>query len=226
MRLSGRQKELVLKRFARLVHNQTYRVEVALQRGDETVMPGYAAAPTSESVIYHEFDDFVGSAYDIISGKLSRLFRNRVYLQAESFGLLDKASFLFQYIPNQYILQACSGNVTGVTPHATVLTDSGATFLTEPIRPDLDDGTIGASVTNVTDGSSGLVVSKTATTITVAELTGGELNLFSPGDEYVIYNINHLAEGDRAFIDNGWRQALAVVKDTEGIQHSVFMSSA
>lgn len=226
MRLSGRQRELVRKRFARLVHNQTYQVEIALKRDYATVMPGYAAAATEASVVYHEFDDFVGSAYDIISGKLSRLFRNRVYLQAESFGLLDKASFLLQYIPNQYILQACSGVVTDLTPHATVLTDSGAEFLTEPIRPDLDDGTIGAAVFNTTDGSSGLIVDKTATTITVAELTGGALNLFSPGDAYVVRNLNHLSEGDRAFINNGWRQALAVVKDTEWLQHSVFMSSA
>ena len=52
--------------------------------------------------------------------------------------------------------------------HATVMTDSGASFVV--------DALIGCTIYNYTDGSSGIITDNDASTVTVAALTGGADN--------------------------------------------------
>ena len=62
---------------------------------------------------------------------------------------------------------------------ATVMTDSTTDF------GDVDELT-GLTITNTTDGSSGLITSNTQTTITVTALTGGTDNDWDAGDVYTV----------------------------------------
>ena len=77
--------------------------------------------------------------------------------------------------------------------HATVLTDTNSYW---PV-----DGLIGATVNNITDGSSGVITDNSANTVTVAALTGGSDNSWDntndddytitdfpeTGDDYLVY---------------------------------------
>ena len=66
---------------------------------------------------------------------------------------------------------------------STVMTDSSASF---PV-----DGLIGATINNTTDGSSGIITDNTATTVTVASLSGGSDNSWDDADNdaYTITDI-------------------------------------
>lgn len=70
-----------------------------------------------------------------------------------------------------------TGTHTGGT-HATILTDSGASWTV--------DALIGYYVVNVTDGSYGKITDNAATTATVSSLTGGTGNNWENGDSYYI----------------------------------------
>ena len=73
-----------------------------------------------------------------------------------------------------------SGNATSA--HATILTDTNASWVTNAL--------VGATITNVTDGSSGTITANTTNTITTS-LSGGDDNSFddgSGGDAYTITN--------------------------------------
>lgn len=63
-------------------------------------------------------------------------------------------------------------------PHATIMTDATAHFTANAL--------VDLLILNVTDGSSGIIIANTATTVTVAALTGGVANLWNPGDIYTI----------------------------------------
>ena len=61
---------------------------------------------------------------------------------------------------------------------ATVCTDGGEAWTTDEF--------VGHVIVNTTDGCSGLVLSNTGTTITVAEMTGGTNNDFQNGDTFLV----------------------------------------
>ncbi len=61
---------------------------------------------------------------------------------------------------------------------ATVMTDAAATFVASQL--------IGDEIFNITDGSHGTIIANDGTSITVAVLSGGVLNVFSTGDSYVL----------------------------------------
>ncbi len=69
------------------------------------------------------------------------------------------------------------GTHTGA-PNPIVMTDAAATFVTSQL--------IGDTIYNLTDLSSGTIISNDGTSITVAALSGGVLNTWSPGDSYVL----------------------------------------
>jgi hypothetical protein len=70
-----------------------------------------------------------------------------------------------------------TGTHTGGT-HATVLTDTSASWTTDEF--------IGQLLENTTDGSSGSITANTATTVTVLALAGGSDNQWENGDAYRI----------------------------------------
>ena len=80
-----------------------------------------------------------------------------------------------------------SGEHTAVD-HSTILTDSVSDW---PV-----DGLIGATVNNTTDGSSGTITDNTATTVTVAALTGGSDNSWDEigTDDYTITDFPETGE--------------------------------
>jgi len=69
------------------------------------------------------------------------------------------------------------GTHTGAA-HATVMTDAAAQFITGEL--------VGLTISNVTDGSAGLITANTETTVTVAALAGGVLDQWSLGDVYSV----------------------------------------
>jgi len=87
------------------------------------------------------------------------------------------------------------GTHTG-SDHSTIMTDGSATF---PI-----DALIGATINNTTDGSSGVITDNTATTVTVASLTGGSDNSWddASNDAYTITDIPTTGESYLAFSDS------------------------
>ena len=86
-----------------------------------------------------------------------------------------------------------SGTHTG-SDHSTIMTDSSATF---PV-----DGLIGATINNITDGSSGTITDNTATTVT-ATLTGGDDNSWddASNDAYTITDFPITGDDYLAFSD-------------------------
>lgn len=69
------------------------------------------------------------------------------------------------------------GTHTGAA-HATVLTDASAQFITDEL--------VGLTISNVTDGSAGLITANTETTVTVAALAGGVANQWATNDVYSV----------------------------------------
>ncbi len=67
---------------------------------------------------------------------------------------------------------------------ATVMTDAAASFI--PPVPPLATGLVGMTIRNIPDGSSGEIIDNTATTVTVAALTGGATNQWNTNDVYAI----------------------------------------
>jgi len=61
---------------------------------------------------------------------------------------------------------------------ATVMTDATAHFIANAL--------VGLPIFNVTDGSSGIIIANTDTTVTVGALTGGATDQWNPGDIYTI----------------------------------------
>ncbi|MBA7686926.1 hypothetical protein ES703_95386 [subsurface metagenome] len=75
-----------------------------------------------------------------------------------------------------------TANNTGIhtaAPHATIMTDATAHFIAV-------NALVGLTIVNVTDGSSGVIIANTETTVTVFTLTGGIANQWNTGD---VYNI-------------------------------------
>ncbi|MBA7465930.1 hypothetical protein ES707_01102 [subsurface metagenome] len=62
--------------------------------------------------------------------------------------------------------------------HATIMTDAAAHFTVNAL--------VLLTIFNVTDGSSGIIIANTETTVTVAALTDGASNQWNPGDVYTI----------------------------------------
>lgn len=222
---SPQQRKIARQQFGRYMHNDTLSVQLAISRDKSTVMPGYDDMESAETVNYGTFSGFKCSVYDMLSGKLSRIFRNRIYEVAMEFGIWDDVAYLIQYIDTKYILEAHTGTATNVVSSNTILNDSAIDFTTLKIRANFEDGTIGAQVFNLTDGSIANVVSITDLQIVTDGLTGGINNEFALGDSYKIMNVNNLKVGDRVYIDNDWREILAVIKDSEGIQHTAFSTN-
>jgi len=73
-----------------------------------------------------------------------------------------------------------SGIHTGGDDEATVMTDSTAAFTI--------DALIGATIYNVTDGSSAIITDNDTTSVTVAALLGGTGNDWDTGEKYEINN--------------------------------------
>ena len=72
---------------------------------------------------------------------------------------------------------SATGTHTGLV-HLTIMTDAVAHFIANEL--------VGLTILNVTDGSSGVVIANTETTVTVAALAGGTLNRWMTGDAYTI----------------------------------------
>lgn len=66
----------------------------------------------------------------------------------------------------------------------TILTDANAQFVAGEL--------VGFTITNVTDGSTGVVTANTVNTVTVAALAGGLTNQWNTGDTYTLSGV-----GDR-----------------------------
>lgn len=80
-----------------------------------------------------------------------------------------------------HVLTSPTNEATGTHTggaHATILTDANAHWVTNRL--------VGLTVTNVTDGSSGVITSNTANTATVAALAGGTANAWANADVYSI----------------------------------------
>ncbi len=76
---------------------------------------------------------------------------------------------------------------------ATIMTDATAHFIAV-------NALIGLTIVNVTDGSSGVIIANTETTVTVVALTGGFANTWNTGDVYTVpspypWVLTHLAPG-------------------------------
>jgi len=71
-----------------------------------------------------------------------------------------------------------TGAHTGGNGEATVMTDGGASFVT--------DALIGMTIFNTTDSSSGVITDNDGTTVTVAALAGGTDNDWDTNDDYEI----------------------------------------
>ena len=71
-----------------------------------------------------------------------------------------------------------TGSHTAAGNHATIMTDSAASFTV--------DALIGKQIFNSTDGSSGIITDNDATTVTVAALAGGTDNDWDTSDTYEI----------------------------------------
>lgn len=214
------QRAIARNQYLRYVHNIDIDVEVAITRTRAVVMPGYTATQSEETQDTNLFSGFRCSVYDMLSGKLGRIFRNRIYEVAMEMGIWDDVAYMVQYVDQQYILESHAGAATNGTPSNTILEDGLVDFTTLPIRPDLPDGTIGARVYNTADGSYASIVSISASQIITSGLAGGTDNLFTSGDTYEIRSVNDLQVGDRIHVYNDWREVLAVIKDSEGIQHT------
>jgi len=79
---------------------------------------------------------------------------------------------------------------------STIMTDIAASF---PV-----DALIGATINNTTDGSSGVITDNTATTVTVASLSGGSDNSWddAANDAYTITNFPKTGDNYLAFSDS------------------------
>jgi len=86
----------------------------------------------------------------------------------------DKADYGYVFTSGTKIYTSSHKNST----HATIMTDSKADFKV--------DALIGATITNTTDGSSGVITDNAPTTVTVASLIGGDDNQWESGDGYII----------------------------------------
>lgn len=74
-----------------------------------------------------------------------------------------------------------TGSATGThaaANHATIMTDADAHFVPNAL--------IGLRINNVTDACAGVITANTETTVTVAALAGGTLNIWTTGDVYSI----------------------------------------
>jgi len=69
---------------------------------------------------------------------------------------------------------------------ATIMTDANAHFIVNEL--------VGLTIENVPDGSSGVVTANTETTVSVAALAGGTLNLWSTDDVYSIDGADYDSE--------------------------------
>jgi len=98
------------------------------------------------------------------------------------------------------VFSAINTGIHTAAVHATIMTDALASFNVNAL--------VGLAIINVTDGSSGIIIANTETTVTVIALTGGLSNQWNPGDAYVIpspfaWVQTPLAPGATAhFIDN------------------------
>ena len=88
------------------------------------------------------------------------------------------------------------------TNNATVMTDSGEAWTVNQFE--------GYVIKNTTDGSKGLIVSNTSTTVTVGELTGGTTDNWNSGDAYLI------SEGLNANTGSGVSHQFLIKTNTTG----------
>jgi len=100
-----------------------------------------------------------------------------------------------------------TGSHTGGSS-ATVMTDANQALLTDMYA--------GKTIQNVTDGSTGTVSSNTATTITVASLSGGSGNTWEAGDEWFV------AETVTRLPGFGFRGGVSPANERRGILSSCY----
>ena len=100
-----------------------------------------------------------------------------IYYQnnTDSVGIPGKFTIIDADLPDQ---------VTGTTTAAGA--DSGGQQTLTDTTADFSDVNAGAIVNNTTDGSAGVVLSKTSSTVLVTALFGGTDNDYTNGDTYVI----------------------------------------
>ena len=98
---------------------------------------------------------------EISSGKERAGLTLAYILDLEIFGIVFSAVY--------------TGTHTAVL-HATIMTDAAALFIVNSL--------VGLTIVNVTDGSSGIIVSNTANTVSVLALTGGFANVWNLADVY------------------------------------------
>lgn len=216
--LNLRQKVKMRDIFKRRIHNDTFTVKLFI---DETVVQKNPQIGGVKKPRYAEFTDFKGSIYDALSGVVSRIAQRHVEFSVMPAGIMDNTFFALQYVPDEYNLLATAGQATnaGGGEVADQLIDETKDFKILPVR-------VGAKVLNLTDGSSALVtaINSDATKLDTEELSGGDLNIYSEDDEYEIYNSNNLRPHDSVRHLDKWREVLYVVRDSEGVQTTVFLA--
>lgn len=131
----------------------------------ENVVNGEDAATAEDDPANGYTDHFTESPY----------YRDLVYRYEYSYAGIDV--FNHDNMVSYEIIFDPHGTHTGGT-HATILTDSSASFKTDQL--------IGQVIYNTTDGSSGTITDNDATTITVASLSGGSDNQWEKDDVYEV----------------------------------------
>ena len=92
-----------------------------------------------------------------------------------------------------------TGTHTGLANNATVMIDSTADF---PVSKQTDLGElIGETISNTTDGSSGVITANDKLSITVEALVGGTENDWDVSDAYTIDTFDEITDAD--FVANG-----------------------
>lgn len=210
--VTARRKVMFRNKFIRLVHNQPVDVRIKIDETNVQPNPDFKAEMKSR---FGELSGFMCSVFPILSGKLTRLFRAKLEHELVQSGLLDKAEFMVQFVPQQFILRTTEGLVTNAVPSATEL-DAIEDFIATFVK-------VGAQVTNTTDGSTSIVTVVEANKLTTTALSGGTNNLFTVGDSYTVDNDNELQIDDQVMIDGKYRTILGVIPDSEGIQETVLL---
>lgn len=199
----------------RSVHNDYTDVKFLWKTESTQSNPNIKASlkPVYSNVI----NNFPCRITQIESGKLNRIFRHRLAEHSLPAGFWDNVAYEVSYVDGLHELVAHTGVASGIDS-STIVEEAGFDFLANlPVRDT-------AFIRNNTDGSYAKVVSITASQITTEALTGGTTNLYQAGDEFDVMIPTWLQEKDQIFVVGRWRNVLLNVQDSEGLQHTAFVS--
>lgn len=204
--ISNRRRDSLRRIYATRIH--AINVPVRMWVREESKQSNPQLKPQMQAVRV-EFPLFPCSYYNTLSGKIGRIFRNRNDVIQSAMGIIDNVSAMIEYVPDMHVILAVTAIADSGTP--TSLIDLDENFLTRGVR-------VGAKVSNVLDGSTGIITAVTATQLTFVALSGGTLNDFAPGDAYTVHNDNNLRLDDQVFVYESWKTVLAVLPDSTNVQ--------